>query len=305
MKHWLLITFLVSSFVSCSDTSNKSDSTNPADSARATGGPSTYEDTETSSFQLLKKDSTQGWQYRTDETTYKVVYIALAGKDTQHYIARYRTITNGATGLEGQTRSIQVSLSSLENPAKTRLKAKHDCDELTLNARNFQTVKHGCCGSLDQVKLYDYQNRLIIEGDSKIIPAEVPNQFTFYLSFQAGGSDKTTIGTVHLSYGSNEAYHIQIKSPKPASENCGPVVPALTLRSASKKDSYNEGLNQYDLWSLEHSTSPSQLNNLTIRANFDCDPSLGLIDIPIIKGRPFGKAETNQVYWIQGKSINK
>ncbi|WP_080055340.1 hypothetical protein [Spirosoma aerolatum] len=305
MKYWLHIAFISASLVSCSDKSSKSTSPETPRSIRGATGSALYENSEASSFLLLKKDSTQGWQYRTDETTYKIVYVALQGKDTQHYMAKYRTITDGATSLEGQTRSIQVSLSSLENPAKTLLTAKHDCDELTLNARNFQTVKHGCCGSLDQVKLYDYQNRLIIEGDSKIIPAEVPNQFTFYLSFQAGGPDTTTIGTVHLSYSPNEAYHIQVKARKPASENCAPVVPALTLRSASKKDLYNEGLNQYDLWSLEHSTSPSQLNNLTIRANFDCDPALGIIDIPIIKGRPFGKAEPNQVYWIQGKSINK
>ncbi len=301
MKPWLLIAFLSFSFAGCSDKSTKSESPETPLSIEANPGSAMYEHSEPASFQLLKKDSTQGWQYRTDETTYKVVYVALEGKDTQHYIAKYRTLTDGATGLESQTRSIQISLSSLDNPGKTLLTAKHDCDELTLNARNFQTVKHGCCGSLDEVKLYDYQNRLIIEGDSKLIPAEVPNQFTFYLSFQAGGPDTTTIGTVHLSYSSAETYHIQVKASKPASENCGPVVPALSLRSTSKKDSYNEGLSQYDLWSLEHSTSPEQVNGLTIRANFDCDPAIGLIEIPIINGRPFGKADKNQVYWVKGK----
>ncbi|GAB3955188.1 hypothetical protein GCM10028805_42000 [Spirosoma harenae] len=264
-------------------------------------GQVAYEGSETASFQLLKKDSTRGWQYRTDETTYKVIYAALKGKDTQHYLAKYQAITDGATGLEGQTRTIQFSVSPLENPEKILLTAKHDCDELTPNWQNFQTVKHGCCGSLDQVKLYDYQNRLIIEGENKLIAAEIPNQFTFYIGFQAGGSDTTTIGTIQLSYSSSEMYHIQIKAPKPASENCGPVVPTLTIRTASKKDEYNEATNHYDLWSLEKSSTPRQITGITLRANFDCDPAIGVVDIPIINGRPFGKEDTNQVYQVKNK----
>lgn len=261
----------------------------------------TYTDSATSSFRFLKQDTIGGLQYRTTETTYKVVNVDLADTNLQQCLVKFHTITDAGTQLEGQTRTIQFALSPLKNPSKIILAAKHDCDELTFDWRHFQTVKHGCCGSLDQVKYYDYQNKLLIEGDSKIVAASIPNQFTFYFAFQAEQQDSTTIGTLHLSYSSSEVYHIKLKSQHPASENCGPVVPILTLRSGNAKDTYNEDLNQYDLWSLEHSKSPRQLNGLTIRVNFDCDPKLGVVDIPLIDGQPFGKTDTNQEYLINGK----
>ncbi|RAI74852.1 hypothetical protein HMF3257_12510 [Spirosoma telluris] len=262
----------------------------------------TYADSGTSSFRFLKQDTIGGLYYRTTETTYKVVDVDLDNKDLTHYLVKFSTVTDAGTQLEGQTRTIRFALSPLDNPSKTILTAKHDCDELTFDWQHYQTIKHGCCGSLDQIKYYDYQNKLLIEGDSKIMAASIPNQFTFYLAFQAEpSSDTTTIGTLNLSYSSSEAYHIKIKALHAASENCGPVVPILSLRSSSPKDTYNEGLKQYDLWSLEHSKSPRELNKLTIRVNFDCDPRLGVIDIPLIDGRPFGKSELNQVYWVNGR----
>ncbi|GAB4032957.1 hypothetical protein [Spirosoma gilvum] len=305
MKYLLPVAFSLFTLLSCSDKSGKSNSTNPSDSARTSTGPSLYEDSETASFQLLKEDSKWGWQYRTDETTYKVVNVALQGKDTQHYMAKYRTVTNGATSLEGQKRTIQIELRSLDNPKKIVLKKQHDCDEIIFDWKYYKTIKYGCCGSLDQLKLYDYQGKLLIEGVLPITTASVPNRdFRFYISFQANeDQDSTTIGTLQLSYNSSEIYRIQIKSANHTpSENCGPyTLPILRLKTGSTKDDYNEQDKTYSLWSLEHqkALAPDQLNGLTIRANFDCDPTIGIIDIPIINGQPFGKAGKNQVYQVK------
>ncbi|MVM35401.1 hypothetical protein GO755_35600 [Spirosoma sp. HMF4905] len=274
-----------------------------ANSDKAAAQLLTYADSSTSSFRFLKQDTIGGLQYRTVETTYKVVSVDMDDKELTHYLVKFNTITDAGTQLEGQTRTIQFALSPLENPSKTILTAKHDCDELTFDWQHYQTVKHGCCGSLDQVNYYDYQNKLLIEGDSKIVAASIPNQFTFYFAFQSEqGKDTTTIGTLNLSYSSSEAYHIKIKALHPASEDCGPVVPIVTLRSTNAKDTYDEGSKQYDLWSQEHNKSPRELNGLTIRVNFDCDSKLGIIDIPLVNGRPFGKEDKNQVYQVKNRS---
>ncbi|QDK81539.1 hypothetical protein EXU85_24195 [Spirosoma sp. KCTC 42546] len=302
MKLRLLIAFLPFLFWYCSQKPEQRTTKN------SNNQPITYADSGISSFRFTKKDTIHGQYFRMAETTYKVVNADLSDKDSQHYLVKFHTITDAGTGMEGQNRTIQFFLSPLENPSNTILTAKHECDELTFDWHHYQTIKYGCCGSFNQLKFYDYHAKLLVEGYDEIITASVPNKnFRFYMAFQPEeGKDTTTLGTLQLSYSSSEIYRIKIKSLQPSSNDYYPmgVLPTLTLRSSSHKDTYDKDQKEYSLWSLEHSTLPwpQQVNGFTIRANFDLDPKLGLIDIPIINGRPFGKEDKNQVYWLKGKS---
>ncbi|QMW00576.1 hypothetical protein [Spirosoma foliorum] len=297
MKFRLLFIVLPFLFWCCARKSEKSTIGKPDSTQQIT-----YADSGTSSFRFTEKDAIVGQHFRTTETTYKVVDI----KTWKNCLVKFHTVTDDAPGMEGQHRSIQFELGTLDNPAKIILKTKHDCDEILFDWEYYKTVKYGCCGSLDQFNYYDYQGKLLVEG-AEIQTAYIPNRDSrFYLAFLPDQSkDTTTLGTVQLSYSSSEIYRIKIKSRQPASDEYYPmgVYPRLALRSPNSIDTYDKHQKDYSLWSLEHSKIPwpQQINGFTIHVDFDLDPKLGSLDILLINGKPFGKDDKNQEYWIKNR----
>lgn len=269
---------------------------NPSQSDKTDTAASLYQDTAAASFEITKKDSLVGVEYRAVDVRYQVEYIAPKG-EIKHYLAKYITTTQSCTGCEGQARSMAVEIHSLEQPGQTICTIRHDCDEVILEADYYKTVKHGCCGAEDELALFDYDNKPIIEGDGKLVLGNIPNsKLKLWFAYKRNYEDTTSQGTIYLSYSSAERYEIKISTPPLPTDHCNPYTPEMTLRSTDPRDEKIEGRNEYDLWSLDGQTDISKIDHLTLKIAFECEKGYGPapVEIPVIDGKPFGKAEKKQ-----------
>lgn len=259
---------------------------------------SIFADDGKASFNITSVDSNSGYNFKMIETNYKVAFIALHdSRDLQHYIARYTSETKSCTGCEAQERRIKVELRPFEHPEKTDLTILQDCDELTLDVRTYKTAKYGCCGAEDELAIYDYENKKIIAGDSKIILGEIPNSpITMYISYKPEYQDSSLLGRLYLAYNSLDSYTLTIKSKPLSKDDCSPFSPRITVKSIHAQDKFEEVTNEYTFWSLDNITTTDQIKDLTIKIVYWCDKKLHMdpISIPIIKGKPFGKDDRNQ-----------
>src|SRR5690606_14236955 len=102
---------------------------------------------------------------------------------------------------EGQERNIDIKLNSFDNPGETVRTINKNCDDLILGAHTYKSIVYGCCSGEDQIEIYDYESRPIIEGDSKIILGDIPNSgIRLFIAYKQESKDTTTLGTLYLSY---------------------------------------------------------------------------------------------------------
>ncbi|MBS4062769.1 MAG: hypothetical protein KG029_20405 [Bacteroidetes bacterium] len=285
-----ILTIIIVGLYSCS--------TKDSNVQQVTADNSTFSDKDFSSIELFPVDSFSGNKYKIKEINYNIVYLDFYGdKDAERFIARKTTTTEAHTGMEGQNRLIQIDLLPLNNPEKAVLTIKHNCDDIFLEFGNYKTVKYGCCGGEDEYELYDYNNKLILEGNEQIILTRIPNARTkFYVSFKPEYRDTTILGRLHFSYNSSENYQIVIKSDPLPSEQCSPFSPQLFVKTNDKRDRFISVSNEYEIWSLDNIKTKEEINGINLQIVFDCDPELKLdtINIPIINGKPFGKTDKIQ-----------
>lgn len=257
-----------------------------------------FVDKDVSSFELFSEDSIYGNKYKMREINYSIVDIDLYNTpESERFIAKKITTSEAYTLMEGQDRIVQIDLFSVNNPTKLASKIKHDCDDIILNYRNYKTVKYGCCGEADQYKLYDYNNKLIIESNNQIVLARIPNLSTdFYVSFKPENSDTTILGRLNFSYNSFDKYEIVIKSAPILTEECIPLLASIFVKSSDKRNRYIPSENEYEIWSVNNSKAKDEINGVTIQVLFECTPEIKFdtISIPIINGRPFGNVDKMQ-----------
>lgn len=296
MKKLIIITLFAIQLASCGDKSHKNSNAQKSDSS---ANSASFSDTGESSFQLIKHDDETGYQYKSTEVNYKTVNInPFHAADGEYFIAKYTSLTSAATSKENMDKTIEVELRSMKNPDKTVLKIKQVCDDLTLEQDCYKTVKYGCCGAEDQIKLYNYDNKLIIEGTAQIIKGVIPNtDFNFYVAYKAN-QDSSSLGTIYYSYNSSESYEIKIKADPSVSKNCGNFSPNISVYSANSRDKFLKGDNEYQLWSLDGIKSKNEINNISLKVVFECadDCKFNIIVIPITNGKPFWKDEKIQEF---------
>jgi len=254
-----------------------------------------FSDSGKSSIQINKADSVGGFVYKTVETNYKVMYLQLKKNISEHYLAKYITVKVTSTKSEQENETIEVILKPLLNPKGKMIHIKQICDDLMLEARNYYAVKHGCCGAPDVIRIYDYDNNLIVEGEEKVITANIPNsRIEMFSGFISGNTDKNFLGMLNISFGSDNRYFISLKTPFKISGDCIPPVPRIVIKSNSAKDAFIGENNQYDLWSLENVRTVDQINNISLNVIFECDPKLEHIVVPIVNGMPYGNSKRIQ-----------
>ena len=257
-----------------------------------------YTDSTKSSF--ISSDSTSnGYTYKKIETAYKILFITPhPNSNLKHYVAKYITTTEASTNNEGQQRNIKIEIRPLDNPDKIEFTIQKDCDEIILNDDTYKTLNFGCCGAEDQIQLYDYDNKLIIEGDAKILIGEIPtSRIKIFVAYKNETRDSAFFGTLFYCYNSSDKYSIRIKGSLP-SEKCSPFTPNIYMATSSSEDKFNKESNEYSFWSLNNAKNKNQINRLSLKIAFDCDNDLHLdtISIPIINGLPFGKNVKNQEF---------
>jgi len=297
MNQLLLLGIIALPLLSCSDkphqeqvhaTEIKKDSTD-----------NKYSDSGQSTFSILAVDSNSGYEFKTIETNYKTAFLDPDGdKNFDHYIAKYTTTTQSCTGCEQQERTIRAELNSFSAPKKTILTLEQKCDELLLDATTYKTTKFGCCGAADHFEIYNYENKLVAEGDGKITIGEIPNSpIKIYAGYTQETKDSTFIGTLHYSYNSDDTYAIRIQSNKLPLDECNIYSPNIMFQSRNPRDKYDRDENQFTFWSLDKLEDTKKINQLSLKVDFECEPSLKVkaLEIPIINGKPFGKDERVQL----------
>ncbi|MCX8473537.1 MAG: hypothetical protein ORN85_07805 [Sediminibacterium sp.] len=293
MRRFLIPTIFTLIFYACSD-SPQHDKTVSQDISKII-----YADSGQTKFIITAGDSNTRYDFKTIETKYKVVFIDLKNNyNYKDYFAKYTTTSEFCRGCEGQKRTIKVELRSFDNPQKSALTIQKDCDDLTLNIPTYSTVKYGCCGEENQLAIYDYENKLIIEGNSKILLGQIPNSnLNLYVAYKPQFYDTAFIGILYFCYNSSDRYVIKIKSNPLLWDSCNLFSHDILIHTTSKKDIFQSVENEYTFWSLNEIKNKSQINNLTLKVAYWCgaEPILDTLVIPIINGKPFGNDERNQV----------
>jgi hypothetical protein len=255
-----------------------------------------------SSFTIIDRDSDSIYTYKIVETDYKLVYIALNDSSKlNYYFAKYTTTSESNTNSENENREIEIEVHPLDNPERIDFKLKESCDDIVLGTETFTTKEYACCGGEDKQSIYDYNKKLIIKGNEKIISGGVPNsRLKIYIAWENDDSDETTIGTLHYSYNSTDKYDIKVKGILP-SDSCTLRTPEISIITSNSKDEFNNETNEYTLWSLNGCNSKASVNNITIQIVFDCDYKQKKItlSVPIIKGKPFGKEYRQQIVFLK------
>jgi len=253
-----------------------------------------------STFQIKSVD--KGIEYKSAESTYKVFYMVESGI-SDYYLARYKTSTLKNLSQEGQDRTIEVTISPLNQLNLVKYKIKQDCDQLDLYNEYYKTIKYGCCLQSNEVRLYDYSNNLIIDGSERIFQGNIPNNKPndFYFSYKSP-SDTLTLGQINFWFNNNEKYQIKLKSKRSTEHDSLEVCPILYPKIEMKlndKDSFDNE-ETYTFWSLEKIKSSNEIN-FSFTLTFDCDSTILPITIPITNGKPFGKNIENQIYNVEYK----
>lgn len=253
-----------------------------------------------STFQITSVD--KGIEYKSVESTYKVFYMVESGKSVD-YLARYKTSTIKNLSQEGQDRTIEVTISPLNQLNLVKYKIKQDCDQLDLFDEYYKTFKYGCCLQSTEVRLYDYSNNLIIDGSERIFQGNIPNNSKndFYFSYKSP-TDTLSLGQINFWFNENGRYQIVLKSKRSTEhdglEVCPMLYPKIEMNLNDKDRFDNEEI--YTFWSMEKIKSTSDIN-FSFTLTFDCDSTILPITIPIINGKPFGRNIENQIYNVEYK----
>jgi len=239
-------------------------------------------------------DSTKCYDIKT--VKYEIVQIAPEG-EWINYISKQSSSTITCDGQEGQKRTITVQLSPVDRPNNISYFIKHDADEIFLGHDYYETVFNGCCDAEPIHKIYDYESKLIIEGNAKILTGAIPNNsLKFFVSYKPSVQDTSMLGSIFLAYDAGNKYQIDILSSPLPPELCSQYSPEFTLTSVNRRDTLDVFENEYQLWDLEPIESIDQISNIIIRVQYLCEVYFPVepIEIPITRGKPFGKDSTHQ-----------
>lgn len=271
---------------------------NPSKPEQGGSAGSIFTDTTPASFEITQKDTMAGVTYKITDVRYQIDYIGPnPAVEITNYLVKYITTTKSCTNCEGHERSTAVEIRALDQPEKTLYTIQHDCDEVVLETDYYKTIKRGCCGAEDKLALFTYNNKQIIAGDGRIVSGNIPNsKIRLLAGYKSNFEDSLFHGTIYFSYNNGEQYEIKISSPPLSGEHCNPFSPEISIVTNNEKDNKVSDDYGYDLWSFDGLTDINKINGVTLRFNFDCEEAYkpAPIEIPLINGKPFGKAEKKQ-----------
>lgn len=239
-------------------------------------------------------DSTKCYDIKSVD--YEIVQIAPEG-EWINYIVKRSTATVTCDGQEGQKRTIAIEVSPVDRPKHIAYVIKHDADEIFLEHDYYQTVFYGCCDAEPIHKIYDYSNKMILEGYARILTGAIPNNsIKFFVGYKPSPEDPQRLGSIYLAYDANSKFQIDIMSPALPPEMCSQYSPAITLYSFNRRDTLDLYGDEYQLWELENIESVDQIGNIGISIQYLCDEYYPVepIEIPITRGKPFGNDSTVQ-----------
>jgi hypothetical protein len=248
-----------------------------------------------SSFEILSEG-----MYKTTEHTFQFIHMG-GIKGDEEYLAKFKKTLETDMMLFNK-QSIEVKISPLVSPEKVIYTLKQNCDKLELFYDYYKTTNYGCCADNDYLKIYDYNNKLMLEGTDKIYKGEYGNNEFFYFSYHSP-LDSARLGLIKFWFSDIEKYTINLKAKmdtqKDGEELCPVIAPIVSINLDSTSYGFDDE-DTYQFYYLDNAKSTSEIN-LPITFTFDCDPRIVPIKIPIMNGKPFGKRDKNQTYIVEYK----
>ena len=249
-----------------------------------------YHDFETASFEIITDEINSGRSYVINEITYAIVYIS----PNQHYnvgnpfIAKYFTKTEGCVHCEGLKKNIKIELSSFSKPENILFNIEKECHNIELESDIYKTYNYGCCLEQDIYEFLDYNNESIIKSNLGIITGKIPNsKIKFYVGFINDDHINNSphySSSMFFSYSSKDKYVIKINSNKKLEW----MDLEIDISSDNESDyaTNNDIHKEYTFWSLNKIKKHEQINGIVVTLKH-----LGkkILEIPIVKGKPFGK----------------
>jgi len=229
--------------------------------------------------------------YTKNEVTYDIEFISPNEnfKTTTAFVSKQSIKTKSCIGCESKKEDIKIELSTFLEPEKILYTIEKECNDIELKNNIYKTSLYGCCLNKDTYEYFDYSNKLIIESNLDIISSYIPNsKIDFYIGYMFDENPKDIKffnGTLTFAYNSRDKYLIKISSKKEHDW----LNTKLDIISKDKRDYKSD--DGYSLWSLDKIKTKEQVNDVTVLLKIDDEI---VLEIPIIKGKPFGKSDRLQ-----------
>lgn len=291
MRQLVMLLVTVLGLVNCRDNSKVGVGADSLDVHRI------HKETAETKFEIISKNDQMGHTYRSVESNFRPVSIQLKKYDQATYFANIITTTKASTIMEGAERNIKIKIKTFDNPYKTIVEIDKDCDNIDLQNRTYRTVKYGCCGESDYYEVFDYDNKLIVAGDDKIVTGFIPNsRLLIYVGFTREMNDSTLLGILHYTTTNRNRFSIKIRTSVANVEKCEIYSPDIYFQTPRAGDEFDKNKNEYTLWSFDKIENENLIDNLAIKFKLHCidKDDFKTLVIPIINGKPFGKDQKIQ-----------
>jgi hypothetical protein len=179
MKKLIYTIFILSLISSCKEQNTLANDTNhkEIDTLKAH-----YFDIEKSSFKIIKNYSTDGKRmsstYIIEDVDYRV-FRMLDTTSTRYnmtdHIAKIKKVSVLVNGSEGGLTKISAEVRNFENPNIIEFNIDEtESDNIIFEPNMYRVIKNGCCESNGWIKLYNYQQKLIAEGEPQSLYKKYP-----------------------------------------------------------------------------------------------------------------------------------
>lgn len=93
----------------------------------------------------------------------------------------------------------------------------------------------------------------------------------------------------------------KIKSHPANFKECDEIYPTILFQTNNPSDKFDANENVYTLWSFDQIDNEYLIDNLIVKFKLDCleNKDFKFLNIPIIKGKPFGKDDKIQEITIE------
>lgn len=243
---------------------------------------------DTSSFEIILdgKDTL----FRTTDVSFDIDIDGSSFNDVL-YLIKKKKITESYQLMPYPEKTIEVVIYDLNNLNEKLYNFSRKSDEIDVSIENkkYKTKSYGCCAEQDYVDIYDFNDSLIIGGDYKVFESKINDHLIFYVSFQSV-YDSCCIGKINFVVNDSFKYVISLegqfnnKHGKFGEEEICPMVDPIFDFGKTFRIEKDYILTNFSRKII----SEAKELNFKIKVKFDCDPSINEIEIPIIKGRPFG-----------------
>ena len=247
--------------------------------------------------------------FLTTETNYSIKYLTINNVQGD-FLVEQKTVTKKWFDVEGQERTIFTQIYAPNDLKNVLSTFEQICDEIIFHLNYYVTIKRGCCAQEPIIRIFNYDNRQLIEGESLVNIITIPNNdLILYTALRINKKESfgvnDTIGSIYFLSNFSDLYEIILINKNRETSFLGSQNPALHINYQGNRITPqfqpNELANYYLIWGLKEVKSMGKINELEILWNVEYytksmqETRSKTIRIPILNGLPFGKNELKQV----------